>query len=188
MPLVNHVSLINDPRNVYHKAYGVKYLQNVVEGLGVLHYNVPMNILRDAVKKSIDENIPVWFGCDVGQFLHSKSKILDKKLFDIEGYLGITFNLNKRERIEYSDSLMTHAMVITGYNVDQYGQIDRWEIENSWGDGGKSKGYYTMTDEWMKEFVYQITVDSKFIPEHIKKISDEDVHLFEPWDPMGSLA
>ena len=34
---------------------------------------------------------------------------------------------------------MTHAMLIVGYNEDRFGRIDRWEIENGWGDKGEAR-------------------------------------------------
>ena len=77
---------------------------------------------------------------------------MDDQCFSISKYLNTNFTLNKRERLEYGESMMTHAMLITGYNEDEYGKINRWEIENSWGAKGPSKGYYVMTDDWMREY------------------------------------
>ena len=185
----DYVSIINDPRNDYNLNYGVKYLGNVIEGKNVKHLNKDMNILIDLIKKSIDNNEPVWFGCDVGQFLHKKSNIMDMDIFDMEGYLDIKFNLKKRERIEYGESLMTHAMLITGYNLDEYGNINRFEIENSWGSDGPNSGYYTMTLEWAKEYVYQVSINKKYLSENDIKLSENQINItFDPWDPMGSLA
>ena len=63
-------------------------------------------------KTAIDDNTPVWFGSDVGQFLHSKTAILDQTTFDYVNYLGLNDTMNKKERIEFCESLMTHAMVM----------------------------------------------------------------------------
>lgn len=187
--LSDYVSITNDPRNSYNQNYGVEHLGNVVEGKEVKYMNLNMERVRDLVKKSIDGNEPVWFGSDVGQFLHSKSNIMDKHVFDMESYLGISFGLNKRERIDYGESLMTHAMVISGYNEDRYGKINRWDIENSWGSKGPNAGYYTMSDEWMKEYVYQIVVHKNHLNDAEKKLWDEPISKrFPPWDPMGALA
>ena len=186
-----YVSVINDPRNPYDRRYGVEYLNNVVEGRDVVHLNKDMDTLGDLLKKSIDAGKAVWFGCDVGQFLRSQSAVMDTKLFDMESLLNITFGLNKRERIEYGESLMTHAMLIVGYNEDHFGNINRWEIENSWGDKGDGKGYYTMTNEWMREYVYQIAVERSFLSEADRALAADEtpVHKrFAPWDPMGALA
>jgi bleomycin hydrolase len=187
--LNNYVSITNDPRNPYQKNYGVQHLGNILEGKEVKYMNLEMERIMELVRKSIDNNEPVWFGSDVGQFLHSKSNIMDKKVFNMQEYLGINFGLNKRERIEYGESLMTHAMLITGYNQDRYGNIDRWEIENSWGNKGPNSGYYTMSSEWMREYVYQIVVNKKYLAETEKALWDMRIEKrFPPWDPMGALA
>ena len=186
-----YVSLIDDPRNTYDKRYGVEYLNNVVEGHDVVHLNKPIDTLAGLIKKSIDAGQSVWFGCDVGQFLRSQSAVMDAKLFDMESFLGIKFGLNKRERLEYGESMMTHAMLIVGYNEDRYGNIDRWEIENSWGDKGEGKGYYTMTHEWFREYVYQIAIPRNLLSESDRALADDETPVektYEPWDPMGALA
>lgn len=187
--LKQYISVIHDPRNDYDSVYGVQYLQNVQEGDPVSHLNLPMNTMIELVKKSIDANEPVWFGCDVGQFLRSQSAVMDRRCLDIERVLGIQFSMNKKERLEYTESMMTHAMLITGYNEDEYGNINRWEIENSWGTKGPAKGYYVMTNEWMKEYVYQITVRNQFLSPAQKECASKPISkTFEPWDPMGALA
>lgn len=185
----DYISIIDDPRNAYNLNYGVKYLGNVIEGSGIKHLNKDIGIILELIKKSIDNNEPVWFGCDVSQFLHSKTNIMDMETFAMEKYLDITFNLKKRDRIEYGESLMTHAMLITGYNVDEFGNINRFEIENSWGGEGPNSGYYTMTLEWAKEYLYQVSINKKYLTEGDLKLSDNENHkIFNPWDPMGSLA
>lgn len=187
--LDDYVSVINDPRNEYNLNYGVKYLGNVVEGKPVKHLNKDMNMIIEVIKKSIDNDEPVWFGCDVGQFLHSKSNIMDINTFDMEGYLDINFGLKKKDRIEYCESLMTHAMLITGYNLDELGNINRFEIENSWGGEGPNAGYYTMTIEWAKEYLYQVSINKKYLNNDDCRLSDGEINTdFSPWDPMGSLA
>ena len=184
-----YVSLVNDPREQYDSNYGVEYLNNLVDGKEVKYLNIKMNEMKELVKKSIDNDEPVWFGSDVGKFLHAKSNILDKEVFNMEGYLGINFELDKKERIQYGDSLMTHAMAITGYNVDDFGNINRWEIENSWGTSSMNEGYYSMSDEWMSEYVYQVIINIDYLDENYKKNwSKEIVKRHPPWDPMGSLA
>jgi bleomycin hydrolase len=186
-----YASVIDDPRNPYDRRYGVEYLNNVVEGREVVHLNKDADTLAGLIKKSIDAGKPVWFGCDVGQFLRSQSAVMDTKVFDMATVLGVSFGLNKRERLEYGESLMTHAMLIVGYNEDRFGCVDRWEIENSWGDKGEGKGYYTMTHEWLREYVYQIAIPRAMLCEADRVLADDEtpVHKrYAPWDPMGALA
>lgn len=188
VPLNDYVSITNDPRNEYNKNYGVEYLGNILEGKEVKYMNIEMDRIKELTMASIRNNEPVWFGSDVGQFLHSKSSIMDRRVFDIEEYLGVKFGLNKRERIDYGESLMTHAMVITGFN-ERGGIVSRWDIENSWGSKGLNKGYYTMTDDWMSDFVYQVVIHKRYLSsEELELWEQPIVKRFPPWDPMGALA
>lgn len=64
----------------------------------------------------------------------------------------------------------------------------KWRVENSWGDDKGDKGYLMMTDEWFSEFVYEVVVDKKFVPEEILKVLEQEPVILPPWDPMGALA
>ena len=195
--LHDYICLINDPRNEYDYTYSIEYLNNMVEGDKMKYLNVPMDIIKEATKKSIDNNESVYFGSDVGQFLLSKNNILDTEIYKMKDLLNIDFNLNKKERVLCYDSQPTHAMVITGYNIDNK-IINRWQIENSWGEDKNDKndenendynGYYSMTDKWMDEYVFEVIVNKKYVSNDIKKKWNQDIHKYFPlWDPFGSLA
>ena len=104
---------------------------------------------------------PVWFGCDVGKDSSRDEGLLDTNTYQTDKLLGVTFGMNKAERLEYGESLMTHAMVFQGVNLDEEGKPNRWRVENSWGDAPGKKGYYVMSDEWFDEYMYQIVVNKK---------------------------
>ena len=57
---------------------------------------------------------------------------------------------------------MTHTNGYVGYNLDQYGKINYWKIENSWGTTGPYKGNLICSDNWFKEYTYQLIVPKKF--------------------------
>lgn len=64
-----------------------------------------------------------------------------KTLFNVEVQLG----LNKANRLIFGDSLMTHAMVFTGYGTDGEDKPTKFRVENSWGEsrgGEKGKFFY----------------------------------------------
>ena len=96
--------------------------------------------------------------------------------------------MTKAERLDYGESLMTHAMAITGVDLDENGKPTRWKVENSWGKEGGKDGYFIMSDEWFDEFTYQILLDEKYFSTEQKAQFDTDPIELEPWDPMGSLA
>ena len=83
---------------------------------------------------------------------------------------------------------MTHAMVFMGVNLDEEGRSEPFAGRNSWGKDSGKDGYYMMTDEWFDEYMYQIVVNKKYLPEEIIREYESEPILLEPWDPMGSLA
>lgn len=193
--LCDYICLLNDPRNEYGKTYSVEYLNNMIEGDEIKYLNVDIDIIKQATKKSIDNNESVYFACDVGKFFLNKNNILDTEIYKMEDLLHINFNLTKKERLLYYETSPTHAMVITGYNIDG-SIINRWQIENSWGEDKKDKedkedfnGYYSMTDKWMDEYVFEIIINKKYISNDLKKKWNQDIHnRFPLWDPFGTLA
>ena len=83
---------------------------------------------------------------------------------------------------------MNHAMVITGVNLDENGQPNRWKIENSWGDENGKKGYYLMSSSWFDRFVYQAVIRKEYLSDEEKAALESDPIHLDPWDPMGTLA
>lgn len=183
------VSLTHDPRNDYSKLYGVEHLGNVEGGDVVKYLNLDIDRLHELTKKAIDDNTPVWFGSDVGQFFNSKCGLLDKNSFDYVNFLELSDTMNKRERIDCCESLMTHAMVYVGYNTDKYGAVNYWKIENSWGTDGPYKGNLVCSNEWFKEYTYQLILPKKYLKsDEIELWNGQISKSFPLWDPMGSLA
>ncbi len=131
-----HVSLIHDPRNEYYKQYTVEYLGNVVGGFPIRYVNVPIDVLRAAATKSIDNDKPVWFGCDVGKSMHREHGLLDTNMYDFKSAFGTEFGMDKKTRLLYGESLMTHAMVLTAYDREQ---ADGVGAGGSAADGGEAK-------------------------------------------------
>ncbi|KAJ1668699.1 bleomycin hydrolase [Coemansia sp. RSA 1813] len=183
----NLVSLINDPRNGYMKKYTVKYLGNV-HGAEQVHYiNLSVDHIKEYAASVIKSGRPVWFGCDVGKF-HSRNKgMMDPELIDYKAAFDFDFGMTKAERLQYGESMMTHAMVLTGVHIEDDKTV-RWRIENSWGDSYGNKGYLTMTDKWFDEFVYQIVLEKSDLPKEVLDVLDQEAVVLPPWDPMGALA
>ena len=46
-----------------------------------------------------------------------------------------------------------------------------------------------MSNEWMKEFVYQVVINQKYLNENLIRLYNLEINKrFPPWDPMGALA
>ena len=190
MDLSEYISLINAPTDdkPYYRSYSVKFLGNVIEGRKVKYVNLPADELKKAAIAQMQDGEPVWFGCDVGKSSVRDGGVMSLDLFDKGSLFNTSFGMNKAERLEYGHSLMTHAMVFQGVNLDEDGRPNRWRVENSWGKEPGKDGYYVMTDAWFDEYLYQVVVNRKYLPEEVLKAFAEKPILLEPWDPMGSLA
>lgn len=189
--LDDYISLINAPTKdkPYFKSYTVDFLGNVMELDKVRYVNVPVEVMKDGILKQLKDGEPVWFGCDVAQFFYRKGANLDLSTLKIFDLLNVEYDLSKEERLDYKESLMTHAMVFVGCDYDEENKkINRYKVENSWGKDAGDRGYLVMSDEWFDEYMYQALINKKYLDEKvIKAYSEEPIHL-KPWDPMGSLA
>lgn len=190
MDLSDQVSLIHAPTadKPYGKTYTVKYLGSILEADPIKYLNVPIEVLKEAAISAIKDGHPVWFGCDVGKMSDRNLGLMDEGMYAYRDVLGQTFELTKEERLNYSDSMLTHAMVFVGVDLDKDGQPINWKVENSWGKDKGKDGIYSMSDAWFDEFNYQITVPRKYVPTEWLDHYDQASIELEPWDPMGALA
>lgn len=190
LKLSDYVSIINAPTTdkPYNKSYTVELLGNVVGAPAVRYLNVEMNRFKELAIAQLKAGESVWFGSDVGQSSNRQTGIMATNTYDFSSGLGIHFHQDKAGRLDYSESLMTHAMVLTGVDLDDNEQPLKWKVENSWGDKVGDKGYFVASDSWMDEYTYQIVVRKEFLtPEELAAYQAQP-QILAPWDPMGALA
>ncbi|HEM3613491.1 TPA: aminopeptidase C [Streptococcus suis] len=190
LKLSDYVSIINAPTTdkPYNKSYTVELLGNVVGAPAVRYLNVEMNRFKELAIAQLKAGESVWFGSDVGQSSNRQTGIMATNTYDFSSGLDIHFHQDKAGRLDYSESLMTHAMVLTGVDLDDNEQPLKWKVENSWGDKVGDKGYFVASDSWMDEYTYQIVVRKEFLtPEELAAYQAQP-QVLAPWDPMGALA
>ncbi len=190
LSLEDYVSVINAPTQdkPYGKTYTVKYLGNVV-GRNICYLNLPMEELKKLAVQQMKDGEPVWFGSDCGKYGSRTDGIWDQNSFVYGEILGgLDLSMTKEERLDYADSAMNHAMLLTGVNLDSDGKPNRWKIENSWGEEPGKKGYFAASDAWFDEFTYQVIINKKYLKEEWKLALEEEPIELAPWDPMGTLA
>lgn len=188
--LDEYVSITNAPTKdkPFLRTYTVDYLGNVLDGNEIRHLNIELAAFKKLILAQLSDREVVWFGSDVGKFGDRDAGIWDDGAYDYETAFDINFDLTKEEGLDYRQSAMNHAMVITGVNLDENGNPTKWKIENSWSDDKGCKGYYVMSDSWFDKYVYQAVVNKKYLgKELLDLLKLEPIHL-NPWDPMGSLA
>ena len=190
LKLDDYVSIINAPTadKPYGKSYTVEMLGNVVGSKPVRYLNVEMKRLKELAIAQMQAGETVWFGSDVGQSSNRKAGIMEAGMHDLTSSMDIQLTQDKAGRLDYSESLMTHAMVLAGVDLDENGQAKKWKVENSWGEKVGDKGYFVASDAWMDEYTYQIVVRKELLtPEELAAYNADPIVL-APWDPMGALA
>jgi len=187
--LDDYVSIINAPTDdkPYNHTYTIEMLGNVLGGREVKHLNVSMADFKQLAIKQLQAGQSVWFGCDVGQSSDRQKGVMATDVYSKDELFDVDLSMSKAERLDYGESLMTHAMVITGVDLVD-GQPTKWKVENSWGDKVGEKGFFVMSDAWMDEYCYQVVVNKQFLSDDLKAAQAEEPTVLAPWDPMGALA
>ena len=190
LKLDDYVSIINAPTadKPYGRSYTVEMLGNVVGSKPVRYLNVEMNRLKELAIAQMQAGETVWFGSDVGQSSNRKAGVMAEGMHDFTASMDIRLTQDKAGRLDYSESLMTHAMVLTGVDLDENGKAKKWKVENSWGEKVGNKGYFVASDAWMDEYTYQIVVRKEFLTSAELAAYEAEPLVLAPWDPMGALA
>ena len=189
LPLDEYVCLVHDPRPDRHvgEVLTVRYLGNVIDAPPVRYLNVDVDTMRTVVRRTLESDEPVWFGCDTDKMVVDELGIWDSKLYDYEAIYRADLTMTKQDRVEYHESQMTHAMIFTGVDIAD-GVVSHWRVENSWGSEKGQKGFYTMNDNWFGDYVFEVAVRRSSLPEALRDAVAGPVTVLEPWDPMGALA
>ena len=181
----NYVMVMNDPCREYGKVYEIDYDRHVYDGHNWLYVNLPVERIKEMAIASIKDNTAVYFSCDVAKFLDRKKGVLDIANFDYESLMGVTFGMDKKERVQTHASGSSHAMTLIAVDVcEQTGKPVKWMVENSWGAASGYKGCLIMTDEWFNEYMFRLVLEKKYVPEDILKMLDQEPVLLPAWDPM----
>lgn len=187
--LDDYVSIINAPTKdkPFDRSYTVEMLGNVVGGKEVRYLNVDMSTFKQLAIAQLEQGESVWFGCDVGQSSTRDSGVMALDVYDMDDLFDVDFTMTKAQRLDYGESLMTHAMVLTGVDLVD-GKSTKWKVENSWGEKVGNKGFFVMSDDWMNEYTYQIVVRKDLLSKEQLQAFNEEPIVLAPWDPMGALA
>ncbi|PLX09628.1 MAG: aminopeptidase [Marinilabiliales bacterium] len=182
--LNDYVLLMDDPSREYNKLYEIEYDRNMWDGRNWKFINLPSSQIKEYAKKSIMDNEAMYFSCDVGKQLNKDEGTLDIHNYDYESLFDVKFGMDKKQRIQTSESGSSHGMALVGVDVDASGKITKWLLENSWGASSGHNGYLTMTDEWFDNYMFRVVVLKKYMDEKTLKILDQKPIMLPPWDPM----
>ena len=190
--LEDYVCLVDDPRPEHPKGrkIGIEHLGNVAGGDPTEYLNVPVEVMKDCARRLMSEQgLPVWFGADCHPMMDRKAGQWATDLFEYGRVYDVDFDMDKEQRVRFGDSAQNHAMAFVGVDVADDGRTtNRWRVENSWGGDIANKGYFTMSDDWFSQYVYEVAVPKSMLSEEYRQAFDQEAIMLPAWDPMGALA
>ncbi|KQB84013.1 aminopeptidase C [Corynebacterium lowii] len=188
--LGEYVVLGHDPRP--EREVGVRYsidTQTSVPGTDFFTYlNAELADVTQAAVDSVRAEEPVWFACNVDAQFHRDMGVWDVDVFERDALYGVDTTTTKAQRMGTWESVLTHAMVLSGYDPEPA----RWRVENSWGEKNQSakneaadKGYATMSQAWFDQYVFAVVVHPKHLPEHLRAALSTPPVTLPVWDAMA---
>lgn len=180
------VMLMNDPSRPYWQVYDIDLDRHLYEGHNWLYVNLPIEEIKSMAIQSIKNNEVMYFSCDVGKFQDKERGLLDVNYYDYEDLLGTKFSMDKKQRIQTFSSGSSHAMTLTGVDLDSNGVSKKWLVENSWGKNKGYDGFLIMTDKWFDEYMFRLVVNKKYISTKVLDVLKKKPVKLPVWDPMFS--
>lgn len=185
VPLEDYVLLTHTPSRTKRLgvAYTVDYLDPVLGAPPALLYNVPLrDLVRAAYRTLRDDGTAVYFACEYGPMRLLEDGLLHHELVRYDRAIGE--GLDTREhRVDARAVSIDHAMLFTGYHVDEDKVIERWQVENSHGDA-YTEGYLSMSSGWFSSHVFHVAVPRRYAPPDLDRF---EVVTLPPWDVIGSV-
>lgn len=180
----SYVMLMNDPSRPYHKTYTIDMDRHSYDGMQWTYLNLPVDEIKAMAIASIKDSVMMYFSCDVGKYLDSKTGVLSLKNYDYESLFGTTFPMTKAERISTFASASSHAMTLMAVDLNAQGKPRKWMVENSWGASSGYNGHLIMTDEWFDEYMFRLVVDKKYVPAATLELLKQKPVKLPAWDPL----
>ena len=184
--LEDYVCLYSVPSHPFNALYHIRFDRDLFDAPNMTFANVSMETMKKLTLASVLDNNAVWFGCDVGKESDSKTGVMKRGLYDYQSLYGVDLSMTKQERVEYQESVPSHAMVITGVDLVN-GKPEKWLVENSWGSKAGNNGMFTMYDSWFDEYTYAVIVHRKYLPKDVAALFTQHAVELPPWDPMYSM-
>lgn len=176
------VMMMNDPSRPYWEVYEIDLDRHVYDGDNWKFVNVPIEVIKETAIKSLKDSTMLYFSCDVGKFMDRDRGQLNPDTYDYESLFGMEFPMTKAERISTGASASSHAMTLSGVDLDKEGKPKKWLVENSWGMG-PNKGYLIMSDPWMDEYLFRLVAEKQYAPKKVVEIFETKKPIMLPaWD------
>lgn len=179
-----YLMFMNDPSRPYYKTFEIDLDRHSYDGHNWVFLNVPMDDIKQMAIASIKDSTMMYMSCDVGKDNDSKRGYSAPGVYNYGEIFGVTFPMDKRQRIQTFASASTHAMTLMAVDLDKDGNARKWMVENSWGPTSGFQGHIVMSDRWLDEYLFRLVVDKQYVPEKLKTLSAQKPTLLPAWDPL----
>lgn len=184
MDLTDYVVVTNSPDKPLDQLYSLPSEDNVVDGHPIQFLNVAMPVLEQTALAQLKDGQTVWFGNDVVQQMDRQKGYLDSNLYRYSDLFGVDMQMEKADRLRSGEAAVSHAMTLTGADVD--GQtVTKWKVENSWGAKNGADGYFTMSPDWMRDYVYEVVVNKKYLTTAQRELLEQAPIELPAWDSLA---
>lgn len=180
----DYVVLSNCPNHDFDKLYHMSLYDNVAGGDQIKFLNVPIEYLEQAAMAQLKAGDAVIFGNDVAKQMENKTGFLDTELYQTDKLFDVDTKMSKADRLATGEGFATHDMTLVGVDEDK-GQIRKWKVENSWGSKNGNNGFYEMSADWFKDYVYDVVVRKEFLPKKLVELAEGEAIDLKPWDNIG---
>ena len=177
------VNIFNDTTHAYGHRYTIAMSRNIWDGHDINYVNVDIDTLKKIAIKSIVDDTPVMFACNVSVDQSGELGMMAAGLYDYNSIYGIDMAMSKSERALYRNGTRNHGMVLVGVDLDGDNAV-KWRVENSWGTEKGKDGYWAMYDDWFDLHVYNVIVRKEYVPAKVLKILKQKPIALPAWDPM----
>ncbi|MGN0708176.1 MAG: aminopeptidase C [Faecalibacterium sp.] len=181
----DYAVIIASPIHELNRTYCQPFMGDIVED-NMFWLNLSQPELEELAIRQLKAGEHVMFSCDCHPDGDRKNGYWDQDTFQYGEVLGgMTFGMDKAQRLLTRDSTMNHCMLLCGVNLDENDRADRWKIENSWGDASGQKGYFVASEKWFQANVYQITARKSFLSDAQRALLGQQPLPMKLWDPLA---
>ncbi|PKK82152.1 MAG: aminopeptidase [candidate division Zixibacteria bacterium HGW-Zixibacteria-1] len=180
--LDQYVNIFDNPTREYNNHFVASMARNMYDGKDLEYVSVPVENLKAIAMKSILNDDPVLFACDVGKDQDREDGIMAMNIYDYGTVFNTDLSMSKADMCNYYESTSNHMMLMIGVDILNDKPV-KWQVENSWGDKNGSSGYWAMYNDWFGAYVYSVIVKKEYVPEEILKLYDKKPIVLPVWDP-----
>lgn len=182
--LQNYISILDHPLHDYNQHYKINHCKNLADAPDMNFINLKVNDFKKLTAKAVLDSTPIWFAAAAGYDMSGDNGIMAEGLKNYESLLEVDMDYTREEGVAYGICIPNHAMVFSGLDTTENGEVRKWRVTNSWGTDNGKAGYYAMTDGWFDKYVFNVILPKKYLSADALAILKKKPKVIPTWDPM----